>query len=94
MCPQIAACMIFLCLGLDIWLTIQCHGGAARIIVPDSVANYSMIQADDTGVWILPLIPDNATVALTGLGLRFRQNVSIANAALGTLFYGKGEDNV
>lgn len=80
--------------GLIVWLTLQCHGGAARITVPDYVANYTMLQVDDTGAWTLAPIPDNATVDMTGLGIKFEANVSIANKALKTLKYGKGQDNV
>jgi hypothetical protein len=80
--------------GLDIWLTIQCHGGAARITLPDYIANYTFIQADNSGIWTLVPIPNNATISVTGLGIRFEANESIANAALNTLTYGKGQDNV
>ncbi|CAK9873089.1 unnamed protein product [Sphagnum jensenii] len=79
--------------GLDIWLTIQCHGGAARITLPDYIANYTSIQADNSGIWTLVPIPNNATISVTGLGIRFEANESIANAALNTLTYGKGQDN-
>jgi hypothetical protein len=80
--------------GLLVWLTIQCHGGAARVTVPQFVANFTMVQTDPTGEWILPSLPLNNSWPVTGLGIKFNQNISIANDALGTLLYGKGADNV
>ena len=76
------------------WFTIQCRGGAIRVTVPDFVANFSLVQTDSTGEWILPSLPLNDTWPVTGLGIKFYQNISIVNNALDTLFYGKGADNV
>lgn len=84
----------YLVTGLRVWMTIQCRGGAARVNVPSFVANFSMVQVDPTGEWKLPPLPQNESWPITGLGIKFNENISICNNALGTLLYGKGADNV
>lgn len=95
MIQAVSICLCWLNLaGLVAWLTIQCHGGAARVTVPNFVANFTLVQTDPTGEWVLPSLPLNDSWSVTGLGIKFYQNVSIANNALDTLLYGKGADNV
>jgi len=93
-CCRVMLTVPFSLTGLSVWMTIQCKGGAARVIVPNYVANFSMVQTDPTGEWILSPLPRNDLWPVTGLGIKFNQNVSICNDALGTLVYGKGADNV
>lgn len=82
------------CAGLVAWMTLQCRGGAARITLPSYAANYVLLQTDPTGEWMRANIPQNSEQEVTGLGIKFRQNISVANDALATLMYGKGSGNV
>jgi hypothetical protein len=59
--------------GLLVWLTIQCHGGAARVTVPQFVANFTMVQTDPTGEWILPSLPLNNSWPTMLLALFFME---------------------
>jgi hypothetical protein len=83
--------------GLNVWLSVQCRGGAALLSLPEYVAKYSLIQTDHTGTWILSAGYQSATSGLwvvTGLGIKLNQNVSVANDALATLAYAKDANNV
>nr|PNR43312.1 hypothetical protein PHYPA_015692 [Physcomitrium patens] len=82
------------CAGLVAWMTLQCRGGAARITLPSYAANDVLLQTDPTGEWMRANIPQNSEQEVTGLGIKFRQNISVANDALATLMYGKGSGNV
>lgn len=79
--------------GLVAWMTLQCRGGAARITLPSYAANDVLLQTDPTGEWMRANIPQNSEQEVTGLGIKFRQNISVANDALATLMYGKGSGN-
>ncbi|XP_073393680.1 uncharacterized protein [Physcomitrium patens] len=81
------------CAGLVAWMTLQCRGGAARITLPSYAANDVLLQTDPTGEWMRANIPQNSEQEVTGLGIKFRQNISVANDALATLMYGKGSGN-
>ena len=83
--------------GLVAILTIQCKGGAARLNLPDYVYNFSLTQTGPGGAWntaVGTLNTTDGTWLVTGLGIRFNQNISVSNDALSTLAYGKGTDNV
>lgn len=83
--------------GLSVWLSIRCKGGAARLSLPDYVANYSLTQTDPSGPWnpaVGTLNATDGTYLVTGLGIKFNQNISVSNDVLTTLAYGKGADNV
>jgi hypothetical protein len=80
-----------------VWLSIKCKGGAARLSLPDYVANFSWTQTDKSGTWSPAAGTLNATDGtwlVTGLGIKFYQNISVSNDVLTTLAYGKGADNV
>lgn len=77
--------------------SVTCHGGVAMLSMPEYIANNSFTQVTNGGSWLPSNGSLNATSGIwlvSGLGIKFNQNVTTINDVLSTLAYSKNIDNV